>query len=227
FIRSNDEVKYPNLMFHFLPIAIRYDGSQPASEHGYQLHLGPMYSDVRGWVKIKSPDPFQHPAIQFNYLSTENDRREWVEMIRAARHILEQPAFAAFSDGEISPGPSVQTDEEIIDWVAKDAETALHPSCTAKMGVGEDAVVNPNTMEVYGTEGLRVVDASAMPHITNGNIYAPIMMLAEKAADLIAGNEPLPPIDAPYYKHGQDMPLYPEGDPRNDAKPGTLTGGAA
>lgn len=227
FIRSNDEVAYPNLMFHFLPIAIRYDGSQPAAEHGYQLHLGPMYSDVRGWLKIKSTDPFEHPAIQFNYLSTENDRKEWVEMIRAARHILEQPAFAAFSDGEISPGPEVQTDEEILDWVAKDAETALHPSCTAKMGVGEDAVLDPETMEVYGTTGLRVVDASAMPYVTNGNIYAPIMMLAERAADLIAGNEMLPPLDAPYYKHGHDMPLYPEGDPRNDAQAGTITGGQA
>ncbi|HLS02647.1 MAG TPA: GMC oxidoreductase, partial [Beutenbergiaceae bacterium] len=129
--------------------------------------------------------------------------------------------------GEISPGPTVQTDEEIIDWVAKDAETALHPSCTAKMGVGKDAVVDPNTMEVYGTQGLRVVDASAMPNITNGNIYAPVMMLAEKAADLISGNQTLPPIDAPYYKHGHDMPLYPEGDPRNDAQPGTIVGGAA
>ncbi len=227
FIRSNDEVEYPNLMFHFLPIAIRYDGSQPASEHGYQLHLGPMYSDVRGWLKIKSTDPFAHPAIQFNYLSTENDRREWVEMIRAARKILEQPAFAAFSGGEISPGPGVQTDEEILDWVAKDAETALHPSCTAKMGVGEDAVLNPETMEVYGTKGLRVVDASAMPYVTNGNIYAPIMMLAERAADLIAGNEMLPPLQAPYYRHGHGMPLYPEGDPRNDAQPGTVAGGAA
>ena len=148
-------------------------------------------------------------------------------MIRAARKILEQPAFAAFSGGEISPGPGVQTDEEILDWVAKDAETALHPSCTAKMGVGEDAVLNPETMEVYGTQGLRVVDASAMPYVTNGNIYAPIMMLAERAADLIAGNEMLPPLQAPYYRHGHGMPLYPEGDPRNDAQPGTVAGGAA
>ena len=222
FIRSNEEVAYPNLMFHFLPIAIRYDGSQPAAEHGYQVHLGPMYSDVRGTVKIRSTDPLEHPALQFNYLSTENDRREWVEMVRAARNILEQPAFAAFSAGEISPGPQVETDEEILDWVAKDAETALHPSCTAKMGTGPDAVVNPETMGVHGAEGLRVVDASAMPYVTNGNIYAPIMMLAEKAADLIADNEPLPPLQAPFYRHAAGMPLYPEGDPRNDAIPGTV-----
>ncbi len=222
FIRSNDEVSYPNLMFHFLPIAIRYDGSQPAAEHGYQVHIGPMYSDVRGSLKIRSTDPFEHPALQFNYLSTERDRQEWIEMVRAARTILEQPAFAAFSDGEISPGPGVSTDQEILDWVAEDAETALHPSCTAAMGTGEQSVVDPTTMRVHGVEGLRVVDASAMPYVTNGNIYAPVMMLAEKAADLIAGNTPLAPIEAPWYRHGGDLPLWPQGDPRNDAVPGTV-----
>lgn len=227
FIRSNEQVAYPNLMFHFLPVAVRYDGSRPAAEHGYQLHLGPMYSDVRGWLKIRSADPFEKPAIQFNYLSTENDRKEWVEMVRAARRILQQPAFAAFSAGEISPGPEVQTDEEILDWVARDAETALHPTCTAKMGVGEDAVLNPDSMEVYGTQGLRVVDASAMPYVTNGNTHAPTVMMAERAADMIAGNQMLEPIAAPFYKHGSGMPLYPEGDPRNGAIPGSLKGGRA
>lgn len=218
FIRSNDEVAYPNLMFHFLPIAVRYDGSKPASAHGYQVHIGPMYSDVRGSLAITSADPFAHPAIRFNYLSTENDRREWIEIIRAARNILEQPAFAAFSGGEISPGPQVETDEQILDWVAKDAETALHPSCTAKMGTGDDSVVDPTSMRVHGVEGLRVVDASVFPYVTNGNIYAPVMMVAEKAADLIMGNTPLPAAtDVPFYRHGAGMPLFPEGDPRNDA----------
>lgn len=223
FARSNDEVAYPNIMFHFLPIAIRYDGSQPASEHGYQVHIGPMYSDVRGDLKIKSTDPFQHPALRFNYLSTPNDRREWIEIINTARKILSQPAFDPFNGGEISPGPSVQTDEEILDWVAKDAETALHPSCTAKMGVGDDAVLDPSSMRVRGVDGLRVVDGSSMPYVTNGNIYAPIMMLAEKAADLIAGNTPLPALDAPYYRHGANMPLWwPPTDPRNhDEAPAT------
>ena len=224
FIRSNDEVAYPNLMFHFLPIAIRYDGSQPAAEHGYQVHIGPMYSDVRGSLAIKSRDPFEHPALRFNYLSTESDRREWIEMVRAARDILEQPAFAPFSAGEISPGPGVSTDQEILDWVAEDAETALHPSCTAKMGPSSDptAVVDPASMRVHGVEGLRVVDASVMPYVPNGNIYAPVMMLAEKAADLIAGHTPLAADPAPFYRHGADMPLYPQGDPRNDAAPGTI-----
>ena len=224
FIRSNDAVAYPNLMFHFLPIAIRYDGSKVGAEHGYQVHIGPMYSDVRGWLKIRSTDPFEHPAMQFNYLSTENDRREWVEMVRAARRILNQPAFAAFSAGEISPGPGVETDEEILDWVARDAETALHPSCTAAMGTGPQSVVDPTSMQVHGVEGLRVVDASAMPYVTNGNIYAPVMMLAEKAADLIAGNTPLAPLDVPFYRHGTGMPLWPAGDPRNDAPAGTVRG---
>jgi choline dehydrogenase len=209
FIRSNDRVDYPNLMFHFLPIAIRYDGSRPASDHGYQVHIGPMYSDVRGTLTLKSRDPREHPALRFNYLSTETDRREWVEMVRAARRILNQPAFAAFNAGELSPGPSVETDEEILDWVAKDAETALHPSCTAKMGVDDTGVLDPETMRVHGVDGLRVVDASSMPYITNGNIYAPIMMLAEKAADLILGNTPLPPSDAPFYRYRDNSPLYP------------------
>ncbi|GAA1476301.1 choline dehydrogenase [Nocardioides aestuarii] len=221
FIRSNDEVEWPNEMFHFLPIAIRYDGSKPAESdygvHGYQVHIGPMFADTRGHVRIRSTDPREHPSILFNYLSTENDRREWIEMVRAARTILEQPAFAAFSGGEISPGPSVQTDQEILDWVAEDAETALHPSCTAKMGTDDMAVVDPSTMRVHGTEGLRVVDASVFPFVTNGNIYAPVMMVAEKAADLIAGNTPLPAEEVPWYRHGAGMPPYPPGDPRNDA----------
>ena len=135
FVRSNDDVAYPNVMFHFLPIAIRYDGRRrPAVGHGYQVHVGPMYSNARGSVKITSTDPGTQPALRFNYLSTDEDRREWVETVRAARTILAQPAFAPFSGGEISPGAAVETDEEILDWVARDAETALHPSCTCRDG---------------------------------------------------------------------------------------------
>ena len=201
FIRSNDDVAYPNLMYHFLPIAVRYDGTAPAGGHGYQVHIGPMYSDARGKVWITSADPFAPPAFQFNYLSTDQDRREWVEAIRKTREILAQPAFAPYSGGEISPGPEVETDEEILDWVRRDGETAYHPSCTAKMGTDEMAVVDPLTMRVHGTEGLRVVDASAMPYVTNANLYAPTMMLAEKAADLIKGNAPLPPQEVPFYRH--------------------------
>ncbi|MDH6133341.1 choline dehydrogenase [Kitasatospora sp. MAA4] len=203
FVRSNEEVAYPNLMFHFLPLAVRYDGSAPAGGHGYQVHIGPMYSDARGSVKIRSRDPREHPALRFNYLSTDQDRREWVEAIRVTRKILGQDAFAGFSDGEISPGPGVETDEQILEWVAKDGETALHPSCTARMGTDEMSVLDPTTMAVHGLEGLHVVDASAMPYVTNGNIYAPVMMLAEKAADLLLGNTPPEPDTAEFYRHHQ------------------------
>ena len=201
FARSNDDVAYPNLMFHFLPLSIRYDGSAGTPGHGYQVHVGPMYSDARGSVSLKTTDPHDHPALRFNYLSTEQDRREWVEAVRVARHILNQPALAPFNGGETSPGSSVTTDDEIRDWVARDAETALHPSCTARMGVDGESVLDPSTMRVHGLDGLRVVDASAMPYITNGNIYAPVMMLAEKAADLILGNTPLPAEHTPFYRH--------------------------
>jgi len=203
FARSNDDVAYPNLMFHFLPIAIRYDGSAPEGGHGYQVHIGPMYSDARGSIKITSKDPRVHPALRFNYMSTDQDRREWVEAIRVARRILSQPAMDPFNGGESSPGPAVETDEQILDWVRRDGETALHPSCTAKMGVDEMAVVDPGSMRVHGLEGLRVVDASIFPYVTNGNIYAPVMMVAEKAADLILGNTPLAPEPVEFYRHGR------------------------
>ncbi len=201
FIRSNDDVAYPNLMFHFLPLAIRYDGTSPASGHGYQVHVGPMYSDARGSVKVKSTDPRVHPALRFNYLSTTQDRREWVEAIQCTRHILGQPAFDDLNGGEIAPGPEVQSEEEILAWVGRDGETAYHPSCTCKMGRDGMAVVDPQSMEVHGVERLYIVDASVMPYITNGNIYAPTIMLAEKAADLIRGDCPLGPEAVTYYRH--------------------------
>ena len=150
-----------------------------------------MTSDARGTVKIRSRDPHEHPALRFNYLSTTQDRHEWVEAIHIAREILAQPAFDAYDGGETSPGSAVETDDQILDWVARDAETALHPSCTAKMGTDAMAVVDPATMRVHGLDGLCVVDASVFPSITNANIYAPVMMVAEKAADLILGNTPL------------------------------------
>ena len=149
-----------------------------------------MYADTRGRVRIGRATRSSTRRCVFNYLSTPTDRREWVEAVRVARDILNQPAFAPYNDGELSPGPSVETDEEILDWVRADAETALHPSCTAKMGVDEMSVVDPTTMRVHGVEGLRVVDASVFPFVTNGNIYAPVMMVAEKAADLIAREHP-------------------------------------
>ncbi len=202
FVKSNPDEPYPNLMFHFLPIAVRYDGSASTEGHGYQVHVGPMFSDSTGTVKIRSVDPREHPAVRFNYLSTERDRREWIEAVRTARRILNQPAFAPYNGGEVSPGPSVETDEEIMSWVARDAETALHPSCTCAMGTDDRSVVDPATMRVHGVDGLRVVDASVLPIVTNGNIYAPTMMVAERAADVILGNELLPPDDVEVFLPG-------------------------
>ena len=142
-----------------------------------------------------------HPALRFNYLSTDSDRRVWVEAIHVARHILYQPAFEPYNDGELSPGTDVATEQQILDWVARDAETALHPSCTCAMGTGPESVTDPASMRVHGTAGLRVVDASAMPYVTNGNIYAPVMMMAEKAADMILGNTPLAAEPLEFYRH--------------------------
>jgi choline dehydrogenase len=198
FIRTDETEPYPNVMFHFLPIAVSYDGTIPPG-HSYQVNVGPTLSDAEGTVKVVSTDPRRHPELRFNYLSTEKDRREWVGAIRAARSILGQQAFARYDGGEIAPGPDVQTDEEILRWVERRAETMPHPCCTCRMGTGEGDVVDPQTMRVRGLDGIRVVDASAMPYVTNGNIWAPGTMLAEKASDLIRG-ESLDPIEVPYYR---------------------------
>ena len=199
FIRTDDEAPYPNVQFHFLPIAIRYDGNAPAQGHGFQVHVGPVLSDARGSVKIRSTDPRVHPKILFNYLSTEQDRREWVASIRAARDILRQPAFDPLRGEELAPGDACQSDDEILDFVAQEGESAYHPSCTCRMGSDDQAVLDPE-MRVHGVQDLRVVDASAMPEITNGNIYAPVLMMAEKAADLILGNTPLPPSRVDFHQ---------------------------
>ncbi|MFZ7128418.1 MAG: choline dehydrogenase [Desulfobacterales bacterium] len=200
FIRSNDTVEYPNLQFHFLPIAIRYDGSAPAEGHGFQMHVGPMNSDVLGRIKIRSADPFIAPSIRFNYLSTEQERSEWVEAIACARNIAAQPAFDELRGKELAPGADIRTEEDVLDFVATEGESAYHPSCTCKMGYDPMAVVDAS-LKVHGIENLRVVDASVMPAITNGNIYAPVMMIGEKAADMILGKS-LEPVHAPFYRHG-------------------------
>ncbi len=159
-----------------------------------------MNTDVRGTVKIHSANPFVYPQIRFNYLSTEQERRDWLDAIRVTRKIMTQPAFDEFRGAEPAPGDHVQTDEEILNFLGHEGESAYHPSCTCKMGTDNMAVVDAE-LKVRGVRNLRVVDASVMPYITNGNIYAPVMMIAEKAADLILGNTPLPPSRATYHAH--------------------------
>ncbi len=191
FIRSNTGCTYPNLQFHFLPVAIRYDGT-PQKQHGFQAHVGPMRSDSRGRVQLRSADPTVPPSILFNYLSTEQDRREWIEAVHKTREIFAQRAFDPYRGVELSPGPDVKSDEDVMEFVRRNAESAYHPCGTCRMGYDEQAVVD-SALAVHGITGLRVVDASAFPEITDGNINAPVIMLAEKAADLILGNEPLAP----------------------------------
>ena len=200
FIRSNNEVKYPNLQFHFLPIAIRYDGSAPNEGHGFQLHVGPVSSNARGEIKIKSSNPEEYPSLKFNYLSTDQDRKEWCEAIHCARKIIETNAMSEFMGKEIAPGKNVQTDKEILNFIAKEGESAYHLSGTCKMGADEMSVVDAN-LKVKGVENLWVVDASVMPSVTNGNIYSPVLMIGEKAADNILGNTPLKPNPIEFYKH--------------------------
>ncbi len=159
-----------------------------------------MNSDVKGHVKITSADPGKYPEIFFNYLSTDQEKREWLEAIECSRNIIGQPAFDDLRGEELAPGAQVQTDEQVLDFVAREGESAYHPSCTCKMGYDDMAVLD-SELRVHGVENLRVVDASVFPSITNGNIYAPVMMVAEKAADVILGNTPEPPSDAGYYKY--------------------------
>ena len=193
FVKTDEEQEFPNLQFHFLPLAIRYDGSSPIKGHGFQLHVGPTKSDATGHVRISSKDPSSPPKILFNYLSTQKDRKEWCQSIRIARKLIETKAMDEFRGEALSPGNEVQSDEEILNFIAEEGESAYHPSCTCKMGVTKDSVVDPE-LRVHGIRNLRVVDASVMPEITNGNIYAPTLMIAEKASDLILGNSPLEPL---------------------------------
>ena len=200
FIRSRAGVRYPDIQFHFLPMAVAYDGSTLAREHGFQAHVGPMRSKSRGWVRLKSPDPAEPPMIQFNYMSHSEDWTEMRSCVRLTREIFAQAAFDRYRGREIQPGTKCVSDEAIDAFVRERVDSAYHPSCTCKMGSPADplAVVDPQT-RVIGVEGLRVVDSSIMPSITNGNLNAPTIMIGEKAADMILGRDPLPASNAPYY----------------------------
>lgn len=198
FIRSEAGVKHPDLQYHFLPMAIRYDGNSPATCHGFQAHVGPMRSTSRGHVKLRSGDALQAPEIRFNYMSNEQDRKEMRAAIRLTREIFAQKAFDRFRGNEMSPGFDVQSDAQIDAHIAGNSETAYHPSCSCKMGSDAQAVVDGQA-RVHGVQGLRVVDASIMPKIVSGNLNVPTIMLAEKLADVIRGKTPLARSDAPYY----------------------------
>jgi choline dehydrogenase len=197
FVRSSQDVPYPDIQYHFMPLAMSYDGSSLATEHGFQAHVGPMRSKSRGHVHIRSADGRDAPAIQFNYMSHPDDWQEMRACIRLTREIFSQPAFEVFRGGELAPGPDAESDEELDDFIRRTVESAYHPSCSLKMGTDAMAVVDPET-RVHGIDRLRVVDSSIMPSITTGNLNAPTIMLAERASDLIRGKEPLPASNAPY-----------------------------
>ena len=197
FVRSRPGVKWPDIQYHFLPAAMRYDGRAAFDGHGFQVHVGPNKPRARGGVAAVSPNARDKPGIQFNYLDNEADRENFRQCIRLTREIMGQPALDAYRGGEIQPGLDVASDGEIDAWVRANAESAYHPSCTCKMGgIGDAMAVLDPECRVRGIDGLRVVDASIFPAITNGNLNAPTIMTAEKAADLIRGQAPLAPSNA-------------------------------
>ncbi len=220
FIRSRAGIKWPDIQYHFLPAAMRYDGNAAFDGHGFQVHVGPNKPKSRGRVRISSPDPRAKPKILFNYLEHEDDREGFRACIRLTREILSQPAMDPYRGDEIQPGAGATLDDEIDAWVRQNAESAYHPSCTCKIGGDDDpTAVLDAECRVRGLEALRVVDSSVFPTITNGNLNAPTIMVAEKAADLILGKEPLAASNAPFWidpdweiQQRQGEPVRPAGD---------------
>lgn len=199
FIRSRPEFEWPNIQYHFLPVAINYNGSNAVSEHGFQAHVGSMRSPSRGRINLTSRDPRKHPSILFNYMSCEQDWQEFRDAIRITREIMNQPALDPYRGREISPGLDKQSDAALDAFVREHAETAFHPSCSCKMGEDDMAVVDGEG-RVHGMQGLRVIDASIMPLIITGNLNATTIMMAEKLADKVRGRPALPRSTAAYYK---------------------------
>lgn len=202
FIRSRAGIPYPDIQFHFLPAAVRYDGAAHVDRHGFQAHVGPMRSKSKGHVRLRSPDPADKPSILFNYMSHPDDWEEMRACVRLTREIFAQEPFDRWRGEEIQPGADVVTDEAIDAFVREHVESAYHPSCTARMGRPDDpeAVVDREG-RVYGVEALRVADSSIMPSITTGNLNAPTIMIGEKIADHILGRPLLPRSNAPYFIH--------------------------
>jgi choline dehydrogenase len=201
FIRSRAGIRYPDIQYHFLPLAVSYDGRSLAPEHGFQAHVGPMRSKSRGSVRLRTADPMDKPRVLFNYMSHPDDWAEMRACVRLTREIFSQPAFAPYRGREIQPGAEVETDEAIDAFVRERVESAYHPCGACAMGRPDDpmAVVDAQA-RVIGVEGLRVVDSSIMPSITTGNLNAPTIMIGEKAADHILGRPPLPASNAPIYE---------------------------
>jgi len=199
FIRSEPGIEHPNLQYHFLPMAVRYDGSSPIKGHGYQAHVGPMRASSVGHMKLRSDDIKDAPILQPNYCTTEQDRKELRDGVKLTREIMAQEAFAPFRGRELAPGADAKSDDEIDAFVRETVETAYHPCGTCKMGSDSMAVVD-GVGKVHGTENLRVVDSSLMPKIVSGNLNAPTIMMAEKIADLIKGKDPLPVSNAAVYE---------------------------
>jgi len=224
FIRSRAGISAPDIQYHFLPGAMRYDGRAAFDGHGFQVHVGPNKPTSRGDVAIRSADPRQHPRVLFNYITTEKDRADWRLCIRWTREILGQSAMDRFRGQEIAPGEAITADDQIDEWVRQNVESAYHPSCTCKIGADNDpAAVLDADCRVRGIDQLRVIDSSAFPSITNGNLNAPTIMLAERAADLVAGKTLLEPLEAPVWVD----PLWRErqrsGEPQRPV-PGTAEG---
>ena len=196
FIRSSKGLRWPDIQFHFLPAAMRYDGDKPFKGHGFMVLTGPNKPKSRGHVRALSADPYQHPEIRFNYLQSEEDREGFRRCVRLTREIIAQPAMDRFRGEELAPGPQVQTDEQIDAFVRANMESTMHPCGSCRMGEDDMAVVD-STLRVHGLQGLRVIDSSVFPSEPNGNLNAPTIMLAERAADLVRGREPLVPVDVP------------------------------
>ena len=200
FIRSEAGVRHPDLQYHFLPMAVRYDGKAPATGHGFQAHVGPMRPTSRGHVRLRSVSAKDAPEILFNYMGTEQDRKEMRAAIRLTREVFAQKAFDRYRGAELSPGPTVQTDAQIDAFIRANAETAYHPSCTCRMGT-DDMAVTDGSGRVHGVQQLRVIDASIMPDLVSGNLNVPTIMMAEKLSDAIRGRTPLPVSCAPFFVH--------------------------
>ncbi|RKR02638.1 choline dehydrogenase [Kushneria sinocarnis] len=212
FIRTGEGETWPNLQYHFLPCAISYNGKSAVQAHGFQAHVGSMRSKSRGRIRIRSRDPDEAPSILFNYMSEERDWQEFRDAIRITRRIMEQPAMDPYRRREISPGPEVQSDEQLDEFVRNEAETAYHPCGSCRMGEGPETVVDGQG-RVHGMAGLRVIDASLMPVIVTGNLNATTIMMAEKIADRVRGRKPLPPSRAPFYTAHREQQNASEADP--------------